>query len=65
MTVRLPDELAANSEALTRAEGKSVHETIREALTAAIDQRSQDPKFKQRVPKIINEDRELLKRLAK
>jgi hypothetical protein len=65
MTVRLPDELAADAEALARVEGKSVNETIKDALSAAIDQRRRDPKFKQRVRRIIEEDRELLERLAK
>jgi len=65
MTVRLPDELAADTEALARVEGKSVNETIKDALSAAIDQRRRDPKFKQRVQQIIDEDRELLERLAK
>jgi hypothetical protein len=65
MTVRLPDELAADAEALARVEGKSVNETIQDALSAAIEQRRRDPKFKQRVQQIIDEDRELLERLAK
>jgi hypothetical protein len=65
MTVRLPDELAADAEALARVEGKSVNETIQDALSAAIEQRRRDPKFKQRVQQIIDEDRELLERLAR
>lgn len=65
MTVRLPDELAADTEALARVEGKSVNEIIKDALSAAIDQRRRDPKFKKRVQQIIDEDRELLERLAK
>ena len=65
MTVRLPDELAADAEALARVEGKSVNETIKDALSAAIDQRRRDPKVRQRVRQIIEEDRVLLERLAK
>jgi hypothetical protein len=65
MTVRLPDGLAADTEALARVEGKSVNETIKDALSAAIEQRRRDPEFKQRVQQIIDEDRELLERLAK
>jgi hypothetical protein len=65
MTVRLPDDLAADAEALARVEGKSVNETIKDALVAAVEQRRRDPKFKQRVRQIIEEDRELLERLAK
>ena len=42
-----------------------MNETIKDALSAAIDQRRRDPKFKKRVQQIIDEDRELLERLAK
>ena len=65
LTVRLPDELAADAEALARVEGKSVNETIKEALSEAVERRRRDPKFKARVRQIIEEDRELLERLAK
>lgn len=65
MTVRLPDDLAADAEALARVEGKSVNETIKDALADAVERKRRDPKFKARVRKIIEEDRELLERLAK
>ena len=65
LTVRLDDELAADTEALARAEGTSLNETVKHALTEAIERRRQDPKFKERVRRIIEEDRELLERLAK
>ena len=65
MTVRLPDDLAADAEALARVEGKSVNETIKDALSEAVERRRRDPKFKARVRQIIEEDRELLERLAK
>jgi len=65
MTVRLPEDLAADTEALARAEGLSVNETIRQALAEAVERRRKDPKFKARLRKIIEEDRELLERLAK
>jgi predicted transcriptional regulator len=65
MTVRLPDDLAADTEALARVEGKSVNETIKDALTDAVERRRKDPKFRARVRQIIEEDRELLERLAK
>ena len=58
-------EPASDAEALARVEGKSVNETIKDALSAAIDQRRRDPKFRQRVRQIIEEDRVLLERLAK
>ena len=65
LTVRLPDDLAADAEALARIEGKSVNETIKDALADAVQKRRRDPKFKARVRQIIQEDRELLERLAK
>jgi hypothetical protein len=65
LTVRLDDGLAADAEALARAEGTSLNETIKTALKEAVERRRKDPKFKARVRRIIEEDRELLERLAK
>lgn len=65
MTVRLPDDLAADTEALARVEGISVNETIKQALAEAVARRRKDPKFKARLRRIVEEDRELLERLAK
>ena len=64
LTVRLDDELAADAEALARAEGKSLNETVKLALSEAVERRRKDPKFRERVQKIIQQDRELLERLA-
>ena len=65
LTVRLDDELAADAQALARAEGTSLNETVKTALKEAVERRRNDPKFKARVKRIIEEDRELLERLAK
>jgi hypothetical protein len=65
LTVRLDDELAADTEALARAEGMSLNETVKLALSEAVERRRKDPKFKARVRGIIEQDRELLERLAK
>lgn len=65
LTVRLDEELAADAEALARAEGKSLNETIKLALREAVERRRGDPAFKARLRHIIDEDRELLERLAK
>ena len=65
LTVRLDDELAADTEALARAEGQSLNETVKTALREAVERRREDPEFKQRVRRIIQEDTELLERLAK
>ncbi len=42
-TVRLRDEEAANAEALARAEGVSLNETVRRALAEAVERRRADP----------------------
>lgn len=65
LTVRLDDELAADTEALARAEGQSLNETLQTALREAVERRRRDPSFKARIRRIIDEDRELLERLAK
>jgi len=65
LTVRLDDDLAADTEALARAAGQSLNETVKSALRDAVERRRADPKFKARVKRIIEEDRELLERLAK
>ena len=49
LTVRLPDELAADAEAVARAEGTSLNETIKDALAEAVDRRRKDPAFKTRL----------------
>jgi predicted transcriptional regulator len=61
LTVRLDDDLAADTEALARAEGQSLNETVKTALREAVER----PAFKARIRRIIDEDRELLERLAK
>lgn len=64
-TVRLPDEEAADAEALARAEGVSLNEAVRRALVEAFERRRRDPEFKAGVRRTIEEDRELLERLAR
>ncbi len=64
LTVRLDNDLASDTEALARAEGKSLNETVKHALAEAVQRRREDPEFKTRVRRIIEEDRELLERLA-
>ncbi len=43
LTVRLDDELAADTEALARAEGQSLNETVKLALREAVERRVLDP----------------------
>ncbi|MBK5222290.1 MAG: hypothetical protein JJE52_05350 [Acidimicrobiia bacterium] len=63
--VGLQDDLAADAEAVARADGTSLNETIRDALAEAVDRRRKDPEFKKRLRDIVEQDRELLERLAK
>ena len=65
LTVRLDDDLAADTAALARAEGVSINETVKQALKETVERRRKDPAFRRRVRQIIEEDRELLERLAK
>ena len=65
LTVRLDEQLAADTEALARAEGKSLNETVKQALRESVERRRSDPEFRARLRGIIEADRELLERLAK
>jgi hypothetical protein len=68
-TIRLPDEVAADVEALARAEGKSLNETVRTALIEAVERRRGDPEFEKTLAKIIeqeiDQEKELLERIAR
>jgi hypothetical protein len=65
LTIRIPDDIAANAEAIARVDGVSLNETVKQSLVEAVERRKADPEFKARLTKIIEEDRELLERLAK
>jgi hypothetical protein len=65
LTIRIPDELAANAEAIARVDGVSLNETVKQSLIETVERRRNDREFKFRLAKIIEEDRELLERLAK
>ena len=47
---------------LARVEGKSLNETVKQSLIEAIERRRNNPKFKARLAKVIEQDRELLER---
>ncbi len=64
-TVRLPDELAAEAEAVARVKGTSVNALIVEALQAEIERVRQDESFTSRARELLERDRELLERLAR
>lgn len=63
--MRLSDELAADTAAIARVDGSSVNETVKQALSEAIERRRSDPNFRARLRRIVSEDQELLERLAK
>jgi hypothetical protein len=65
LRVRLPDELAADAEAVARVEGTSVNKTVKQALVEAVERRRKDPAFRASLRRIVKEDQELLERLAK
>jgi Arc/MetJ-type ribon-helix-helix transcriptional regulator len=64
MTLRLPPEQAAELEAVARADGVSVSDAVRRAIVEHIERRRQDKEFKARLRRLIEEDREILERLA-
>jgi predicted transcriptional regulator len=64
-TVRLPDDLADDAEAVARVRGESVNQLIIDALAAEIERVRADDDFTARAKKLLDRDREILDRLAK
>ena len=64
-TVRLPDDLADDAEAVARVRGDSVNQLIIDALAAEIERVRADDDFTARAKKLLEHDREILDRLAK
>jgi predicted DNA-binding protein len=64
-TVRLPDELAEEAEAVARVKGISVNSLIVESLAAEIEKVRADNDFTARARQLLHRDKELLDRLAK
>jgi predicted DNA-binding protein len=64
-TVRLPDELADEAEAVARVKGTSVNALIVESLAAEIQRVRSDKDFTKRARKLLERDKELLDRLAR
>lgn len=63
-TVRLPDDLADDAEAVARVRGDSVNQLIIDALAAEIERVRSDDDFTARAKKLLERDREILDRLA-
>jgi metal-responsive CopG/Arc/MetJ family transcriptional regulator len=64
MTVRLPEELAAELDVVARAEEVSVSETVRAAIYRHIATRRADERFQGRLREQLEKDREVIERLA-
>ena len=64
-TVRLPDDLADDAEAVARVRGDSVNQLIIDALAAEIERVRSDEDFTAHAKKLLEHDREILDRLAK
>ena len=65
MTVRLPDDLAEQAEAVARVRETSVNTLIVDSLATEIDKVRADKDFTARARKLLERDKELLERLAK
>jgi UDP:flavonoid glycosyltransferase YjiC (YdhE family) len=64
-TVRLPDQLADDAEAVARVRGGSVNQLIIDSLAAEIERVRNDDEFTARATQLLERDREILDRLAK
>ena len=64
-TVRLPDQLADDAEAVARVKGTSVNALIVDSLKNEIERVRKDEDFTNRAKLLLERDRELLERLAR
>jgi predicted DNA-binding protein len=64
MSLRLSEEKAAELEAVARADEMPVSEAVRQAIDNHIAARRADKDFQERLKKRLEEDREVLERLA-
>jgi hypothetical protein len=65
MTLRLSAVQADELEAVARAEGISVSDAVREAITEHIERKRKDKAFRERLRALMERDREILERLAR
>jgi hypothetical protein len=65
MSVRLQEEQAAELAAIARTDEMPMSEAVREAIDNHIAARRADKDFQKRLKKRLEEDREVLERLAK
>ncbi len=65
MSLRLSEDKAAELEAVARADEMPVSEAVREAIDKHIAERRADKEFQKRLKRRLEEDREVLERLAR
>jgi hypothetical protein len=63
-TVRLPDQLADDAEAVARVQGASLNQLIVDSLAAEIERVRNDDDFTARATRLLARDKEILDRLA-
>jgi Ribbon-helix-helix protein, copG family len=63
-TVRIPADEAADLEAVAAAEGLSVSEEIRQAISDHVAAKRKDKTFRARVRAVIEQNQRVLERLA-
>lgn len=64
MTVRQPDEQAAELELVARADGVSISQAVQRAITQYIAGRREDPLFQNRLRQLAEADQDVIRRLA-
>ena len=64
-TIRLPDDLAQEAEAVARVQGSSVNQLMIDSLRAEIDRVRAEEDFTVRAKRLLKRDHELLERLAR
>jgi hypothetical protein len=64
LTVRIPTEHAKDLDAVSRIDGVSTAESVRQAIVAHVESRRNDPEFQGHLRAIIEQDREILERLG-
>ena len=63
-TLRLPEDLAQEAEAVARVQGSSMNQLVIDSLRAEIERVRADEDFTARAERLMQRDRELLDRLA-
>lgn len=64
ISVRVPEDVAAEVALIARVEGVNVSEVIRAGVYRHLSALRTDPAFQQRLRKRLDEDREILERYA-